>query len=77
MKTTVSSKGQITIPKRLRERLGIDTGSVLRFAEEEGRLVLVKEVPEDPVSQVFGVLGHLHRETDSVMEELRSGGGGE
>jgi AbrB family looped-hinge helix DNA binding protein len=29
---TVSSKGQITLPKALRERLGIRTGSKIRFA---------------------------------------------
>jgi AbrB family looped-hinge helix DNA binding protein len=29
---TVSSKGQITLPKAIRERLGIRTGSKIRFA---------------------------------------------
>lgn len=28
---TVTSKGQITLPKRIRQRLGIQTGSRIRF----------------------------------------------
>ena len=29
---TVSSKGQVTLPKQLRTRLGIDTGTRIRFS---------------------------------------------
>lgn len=32
---TLTSKGQITIPKDVRERLGIDTGSRVEFVEIE------------------------------------------
>jgi hypothetical protein len=46
---------------------------VLRCDEEAGRLVLVKEMQEDPVSRAFGVLAHLSRGTDDVMQELRYG----
>lgn len=31
MATTVTSKGQVTIPKRVRELLGIETGSAVEF----------------------------------------------
>jgi AbrB family looped-hinge helix DNA binding protein len=37
---TVSSKGQIVIPARLRESLGIEAGTRVRFREEAGELVL-------------------------------------
>jgi AbrB family looped-hinge helix DNA binding protein len=43
MKSTVSEKGQVTIPKRLRDKLGIRGGTVLDFDEEEGVLVARKE----------------------------------
>ena len=42
MKVIVSEKGQVTIPKHLRDRLGIKAGQVLEFHEESGRLVAVK-----------------------------------
>ena len=43
MSTTVTSKGQVTIPKRVRDLLGIETGSQVDFERgPDGRIVLVK-----------------------------------
>jgi antitoxin PrlF len=43
MGTTVTSKGQVTIPKRVRDLLGIGPGSTIDFERaEDGRIVLVK-----------------------------------
>jgi antitoxin PrlF len=72
MKTIVSEKGQITIPKVLRERLGLEPGQVLDFREQKGRLIAEKLPAQDPVSSVYGIL-RLGRGTDSVMRELRGG----
>jgi AbrB family looped-hinge helix DNA binding protein len=70
MKAKVAERGQVTIPKRLRERLGIRHGTVLEFKEEEGRLVVEKEESSDAVDQVYGSLGKGRR-TDDVIDELR------
>jgi AbrB family looped-hinge helix DNA binding protein len=48
MKTTVSEKGQITIPKKVREQLGIRPGTVLEVSAAAGRLVAVKRERQDP-----------------------------
>ncbi|MBN1656447.1 MAG: AbrB/MazE/SpoVT family DNA-binding domain-containing protein [Deltaproteobacteria bacterium] len=56
LKTIVSEKGQITIPKALRKRLGIHTGQVLRLSEESGKLVAVKESARDPIDDVYGII---------------------
>jgi antitoxin PrlF len=66
----VSEKGQVTIPKRLRERLGIQPGQVLEFREERGTIVAVKAGAFDPVADVYGVL-ELRGGTDAVIERLR------
>ena len=43
MATTVTSKGQVTIPKQVRDRLGIQTGNAVDFLiEDDGRVRLVK-----------------------------------
>ena len=68
---TVSSKGQLTIPKRFRDRLGIRAGAVVEFREEGGTLVLGKKQGEDPVGAVFGILAGLAEDTDSVVAGLR------
>ncbi len=47
MKTIVSEKGQITIPKAVRERLGIEPGTVLDVEAVEGRMIAVKKEPLD------------------------------
>jgi AbrB family looped-hinge helix DNA binding protein len=73
MKTTVSEKGQITIPKPLRVRLGIRVGQVLEVKEEEGRLIMSKQLkPQDAIDELYGIL-KLGRSTDEIMDELRGG----
>jgi AbrB family looped-hinge helix DNA binding protein len=54
MKSTVSEKGQITIPKRLRDKLGIRPGTVLDFDEEQGRLVARKQSEADLIRKWRG-----------------------
>ncbi len=70
MKTTISEKGQVTIPKALRDRLGLLPGQVLDFREEKGRLVATKAQTADPVEAVFGIL-HTKQTTDKAMNALR------
>ncbi len=48
-RTTVSEKGQITIPKALRETLGIRPGTVLEVAAVRGNLMAQKQEVEDPL----------------------------
>lgn len=73
MKTTVSKKGRVTIPKPLRDQLGIRPGHVLDFREDRGRLVATKATPEDPVESVYGIL-RLGRPTNQVITSLREPG---
>lgn len=70
MKAVVSEKGQVTIPKRLRERLGIRAGETLEFEDDGGRLIATKASERDPVDEVYGIL-ELDGGTDAWMNELR------
>lgn len=70
MRTTVSEKGQITVPKRLRDRLDIRAGDQLELTEEGGRLVAAKAVPGDPVASVYGILS-TRESTDATIRALR------
>ena len=38
----VTLKGQVTIPRRVRETLGIQKNSEVEFVEEQGRFYIVK-----------------------------------
>ena len=70
MNSIVSEKGQVTIPKALRDRLGIRAGQVLDFQEEDGRLVAKKVNPVDPVAAVWGIL-RSRGSSDDIIRELR------
>jgi antitoxin PrlF len=72
MKTTVSEKGQVTIPKSLRDQLGIRPGEVLNFEAEKGRLVATKARAQDAVDAMYGVL-KLNESTDTLIKSLRGG----
>jgi antitoxin PrlF len=69
---TLSEKGQITIPKPLRESLGLRTGTVVLFLEEHGHLVIRKQVDENPFEAVRGSVKLPEGMTvDAWMDELR------
>jgi AbrB family looped-hinge helix DNA binding protein len=70
MKTRVSEKGQVTIPKRLRDQLGIRVGDELDFEAEQGRLVATKVAAQDPVDAVWGTL-ELPMSVDEWIDEMR------
>ena len=70
MKAKVAERGQVTIPKALRERLGIRPETTLEFKEDRGKLVAVKGVAMDTVNQLYGSLGSGRR-TDDIMHEIR------
>lgn len=70
MKSRVTERGQITIPKKFRDRLGIRPGQIVDFKEEEGRLVITRQHTSDPLDQVFGILS-LDRSTDELLAEVR------
>lgn len=43
MSTTLTSKGQVTIPKKIRETLGLEPGSEVDFdVDEQGRIIIRK-----------------------------------
>ena len=73
MEARVSEKGQVTIPKRLRDRLGIKAGEVLDFEEDEGTLVARKASSRDAVSDLFGTLS-LGLSVDDFVASIRGPG---
>ena len=54
MKSVVSEKGQVTIPKALRTKLGLEPGTVLDFKARNGTLVARKHIDEDVITKWRG-----------------------
>jgi len=68
----VTSKGQITIPKNVREKLGIKTGEGINFEEKGGVFYIRKSVTKSPFDKWKGKLKELKgRSADEIVKELR------
>ena len=66
----ITEKGQVTIPKPIRERYGLYPGTEIQFIEREHRVVVEKAHASDPWQRYRGFL-KLRKRTDEVMRMLR------
>ncbi len=74
MTTRVTAKGQVTIPKAVRELLGISPGSSVDFVQApDGRIVLVRADKKQPLTPFARLRGHAGEglDTDAVMALTR------
>ncbi len=62
----LTSKGQMTIPKRLRERFHLAAGDLLALSVEDGRIVMRRIEPEenDYLQAVEGTLAEWRSPED-------------
>jgi antitoxin PrlF len=70
----VTRKGQVTIPKRVRDHLGIEPGNIVEFElGADGRIVLVKEgaAPQPSRFERFRGIAKTELTTDQLMAMLR------
>lgn len=71
-KSRMTTKGQVTIPKEVRERLGLRPGDELEFTEENGVFRLRKRVSPAPLTKYRGYLKNLaERDPDELVQEMR------
>lgn len=67
----ISERGQITIPKRLRDRFGLHKDVDIEItATENGLLIQKRSMAEHPVERVSGILGEAI-DVDRYIEEIR------
>jgi len=76
MSTIVTSKGQVTIPKRVRDRLDIKPGAEIDFSlNDKGEVILVKSgrkarAKQSPFAKIRGTL-KSDMTTDEIMALMR------
>jgi AbrB family looped-hinge helix DNA binding protein len=66
----VTTKGQVTVPKEIRDRLGIEPGDEVEFEETDDGFVLRKSVEENPFDDWRGV-ADTETSVEERIEELR------
>lgn len=68
----ITSKGQVTLPREIRERLGVQDGDRVRFEVENGAVVLY---PQRGTPSFAGMVGLSARPADqgavSAIDDLR------
>ncbi len=69
----VGERGQVTLPKEFRERLGITGGDEVVVHEESGRVFIERPVTREEIAEGYRRRGtemkELAEEMDSVSEE--------
>lgn len=65
---TVSSKGQVVIPKKMREMFGLTTGKKLKVFQENKKIILIAE-PEVKSSELF--VSASRHSADKAIKESR------
>ncbi|MFB6244860.1 MAG: AbrB/MazE/SpoVT family DNA-binding domain-containing protein [Candidatus Nanohaloarchaea archaeon] len=68
--TSVTEKGQVTIPKKIRQNLGIEPGDELNFEIDGDSLRVEKDVGENPFSKWEGYLD-TGKTPEEIMRDLR------
>ena len=74
MSTTVTAKGQVTIPKPVRDLLGIAPGSKVEFLRAaDGGVVLVRADEKRPASRFARLRGHAGKglSTEAILALTR------
>jgi len=74
LSSSVTTKGQVTIPAELREKLGIKPGDRVGFVAEGDRIVLQRQ--ETAIEAVFGIVKSGKGVTLEQMEEAIAAGRG-
>ena len=74
LSSSVTTKGQVTIPMELREKLGIKPGDRVGFVDEGGKIVLQRQ--ETAIEAVFGIVKPRKGATLEQMEGAIAAGRG-
>ena len=69
--STISSKGQVTVPKKIRDFLKVGASDRLIFIPlDDGKVLITSQ--ENPVTSLFGMLGHRKQESPVSLKEMDS-----
>ena len=67
----IGARGQITIPKSMREKYGLLPNIEVEFLPKKSGVLIIKKVHDkSPVEKVYGIL-EKHEKTDSYIESIR------
>ena len=75
-KRKVGERGQVTIPKELRDRRGIKGGDEIKFVEVNDEIILKPPTDEERLAEGYRKRAERSRELAEEMEEVSAGATG-
>ena len=73
MIATITSKGQITLPRLIREKLNLSSGDKVDFTYDESLKRVILTPKNKKVKDVYGLLEHLAQEKPVSVAEMNEG----
>jgi len=70
--STLTSKGRITIPREVRDRLGLRKGDRVVFQFDEHGNLLLRQETQSPLGRLPGLLKHLAKDRPVTVEEMKA-----
>ena len=72
LRSKITSKAQVTIPKEIRRRLGVKPGDEVLFVEDREGVHLRRLGADSAFAEWVGYLSHLQgRSSDDLVREMR------
>ncbi|MBV6478018.1 MAG: hypothetical protein HGGPFJEG_00765 [Ignavibacteria bacterium] len=68
--STVTAKGQIVIPSRIRKKYGIKSGTTIHFTDEGKEIKMIPVTPE-MIESNFGFLGTKGKLLKALLNEKK------
>ena len=68
---TMTSKGQITVPRALRERMRLTAGDRLSFEEADGKVIVTPVRDENPFEKYRGIGNGISGGKEGVLRWVR------
>jgi len=76
LSSSVTSKGQVTLPAKVRKDLGINAGSLVSFTPGDEGAYIIKPIEQEPLDALKGLLNHsgppvtLEEMDDTIREAV-------
>ncbi len=71
--STLTSKGQVTIPKEIRSRMGLKTGDRLDFRIDDRGRITVQPTHDPGFRRLRGMLHRYAKDRPVTVEEMNDG----
>ncbi len=71
METAIDKFGRVTVPKKIRDNLGLEAGTTLQIKEKEGKIVFSVNSSKQTLKMLNGVLMYTGKVVGDVQAAVK------